>query len=79
MIPMPLAGLVHRTPSLVRVSLLAMVLAVCFAGSSHAQKRPESVQGASVAIRAPEFSAPASEFSGPRGLQGMSQERNHSI
>ncbi len=46
-----------------------MALAACFATGSFAQKRPESIHGPSVASRAPEFSAPASEFSGPEACK----------
>lgn len=50
---------------LARAFLLAFALVACLAAGSSAQKRTESLQGPSVASRAPDYDAPASAFAGP--------------
>jgi predicted CXXCH cytochrome family protein len=55
--------------SFLRASFIALSIACCFATGVLAQKRPESLRGPSVASRAPEFDAPASEFSGPEACK----------
>jgi predicted CXXCH cytochrome family protein len=52
-----------------RALLIAFALAGCMATGTFAQKRPESLQGPSVASRAPAFDAPASEFAGPEACR----------
>jgi predicted CXXCH cytochrome family protein len=52
-----------------RIFLFAFALVACLATGSFAQKRPESLQGPSVASRAPKYDAPASEYAGPEACR----------
>src|SRR5271157_5073726 len=57
------------SPGFPRVIFVACALVIFMASATLAQKRPESLQGPSIASRAPKFDAPASEFSGPEACK----------
>jgi predicted CXXCH cytochrome family protein len=69
MIPRSFEGAPATSPGYMRVLLVTFALVACMATGSLAQKRPESVQGPSVASRVPGFDAPATEFAGPEACR----------
>ncbi len=69
MIRQQFAGMFAHSIGSVRALLVAFVIIACFAQGISAQKRAESLQGPSVASRAPKFDAPASEFAGPEACK----------
>lgn len=57
----------------IRILFIACCI-LCVTSATFAQKRPESVQGPSVASRAPDFDAPASAFAGPEQCRDCHKE-----
>jgi hypothetical protein len=64
MFPLPFVKSRISMRGFVRVSFLLLALVGITVAGSYAQKRPEAVRGPSVASRAPNYDAPASEFDG---------------
>jgi predicted CXXCH cytochrome family protein len=70
MLRQPLSRLFAHSIGALRALLVVFVIFACLAPGISAQKRTESLQGPSVASRAPKFDAPASEFAGPETCKG---------
>jgi hypothetical protein len=69
MIRQPFSGMFAHSISSLRALLVVIVIVACLAPGSSAQKRTESLQGPSVASRAPKFDEPAGEFAGPEACK----------